>query len=43
VVADPSDDQIGHTIGKTIYVDVDAAGYGWGAGGVDLSVASRGR
>jgi hypothetical protein len=34
--ADLSDGQLGQTIGKTIYIDVDAAGFGWGAGGADL-------
>jgi hypothetical protein len=35
-VADLSGTQLGQAIGKTIYIDIDAAGLGWGAGGVDL-------
>jgi Ca2+-binding RTX toxin-like protein len=36
VVADLAGTQLGQTVAKTIYIDVDAAGNGWGTGGVDL-------
>jgi hypothetical protein len=35
-VADLSGTQLGQAVGTTIYIDIDAAGLGWGAGGVDL-------
>jgi hypothetical protein len=35
-VADLSGTQLGQAVGKTIYIDIDAAGHGWGSGGVDL-------
>ena len=40
-VVDLPDQTLGHTAGSTIQIDPDAAGWGWGAGGMDLRTVLR--
>ena len=41
VVTDLPDLTLGHSWGSTVQVDADAAGHGWGAGGMDLKSVLR--